>query len=514
MKLNYKRVFFVSLAFFLIQMFWQCYDTIIPKILTDKFGMSQTFSGVIMALDNILALFMLPLFGSLSDKYHKSKLGRRTPFILIGTIVACALFVGLSFADNWQLTNISDIKDVESREALSTLYNSDDLGAAGDAIHDAYATEEEFLNIKIYESDDNAGFSEEYKNLVIPARQAYAWHQALANPAPLILFVALLFMLLIAMSTFRSPAVALMPDIVPKPLRSKANAVINLMGTVAGAIVLALGIVFGTGKVDNTYMSYSVFFAVIAALMLVALTVFKLTVKEPQWAAEAKHINEEAGLENEAAEAAAKAGQRHLTGGELRSLILILASVAFWFIGYNAVTSKYSVYAGEVLGMDYNETLIVALAVAAIAFLPVAFLSSRLGRKKVILIGVALLAFSFASATFINSGSPIIIINILFGIAGIGWACINVNSFPMVVELATGSDVGRYTGFYYAASMSAQIIAPMLSGIFLDSISMRALFPFGAVSVCISFVTMLFVKHGDSKPLMKKDLLENMQDAD
>ncbi len=513
MKLNYKRVFFVSLAFFLITMFWQCYDTIIPKILTDKFGMSQTFSGVLMALDNILALFMLPIFGALSDKNHKSKLGRRTPFILIGTVVACVLFVVLSFADNWQLTRISDISEIDSQKSLSTLYNAE-LGETSDAIHEKYLTEEEYLQIKVYEDENNSVISQEYKDYVVPARQAYAWQKTVENPAPLILFIVILLFVLVSMSTFRSPAVALMPDITPKPLRSKGNAVVNLMGTFAGAIVLVLGIVFGTGKVANTYMSYSVFFAVIAGLMLISLIVFKFTVKENEWTADAKKINEAAGLEDEAAEAAAEAGKRHLSRGELRSLILILASVAFWFIGYNAVTSKYSVYAGEVLGMDYNATLIVALAVATVAFLPVAFLSSRLGRKKVILAGVVMLAVSFGLAYFINSNSPMWLINILFAIAGIGWASINVNSFPMVVELATGSDVGRYTGFYYAASMSAQIIAPMLSGIFLDSISMRALFPFGAISVAISFVTMLFVKHGDSKPLMKKNLLDNMEDVD
>ncbi|MBP5666098.1 MAG: MFS transporter, partial [Clostridia bacterium] len=95
MKLNYKRTILVGFAFFLICVFWQAYDNTVPLILTNKFGMSQTWSGVIMALDNVLALFLLPLFGSLSDKV-KTKSGRRTPFIMIGTILAAVLFVGLS----------------------------------------------------------------------------------------------------------------------------------------------------------------------------------------------------------------------------------------------------------------------------------------------------------------------------------------------------------------------------------------------------------------------------------
>ena len=132
-----------------------------------------------------------------------------------------------------------------------------------------------------------------------------------------------------------------------------------------------------------------------------------------------------------------------------------------------------------------------------------------------ILIGVSLLAASFFAAGFMNAGSPLMLMNVFFALAGIGWAAINVNSFPMVVELATGCDVGRYTGFYYSASMAAQIIAPVFSGVFLDNISMRTLFPFGTVFVVLSFITMLFVKHGDSKPAATKEsIIDSMGDAD
>jgi len=502
MKLNYKRTFLVGLAFFLIQLFWQCYDTIIPKIMTDKFGMPQTVSGIIMALDNVFALFLLPLFGALSDK-SKSKKGRRTPFILIGTIVACILFVSLSFADNLQLSKIDALNSEDNKATLSMLYNSD----LGDTSTDIKAnfTEEEFTSIEMY--DENGALSSDYTNFVTPARQAYALKQTMSNPAPLILFVVLLLGVLVSMSIFRSPAVALMPDVTPKPLRSKGNAIINLMGTLAGAIVLVLGIVFGTGKAENTLMSYTAFFSTVAGLMLIALIVFRATVKEPKWAEEAMVESTKAGITDEAEEKAAAEGKKHLSKGEFRSLIFILASVAFWYIGYNAVTSKYSVYAGEILNLDYNLTLMIAVAVAAVAFLPVAFISSKIGRKKMILVGVALLAVSFFAASFMDAGSPLWLMNIFFSTAGIGWAAINVNSFPMVVELATGSDVGRYTGFYYSASMAAQIIAPVFSGVFID-INMRYLFPFGTVFVVLSFITMLFVKHGDAKPEVKQALAD------
>ena len=500
MKLNYKRTFLVGLAFFLIQLFWQCYDSIIPLIMTDKFGMSQTLSGIIMALDNVLALFLLPIFGALSDK-SRSKRGRRTPYVLIGTIIACVLFVSLSFADNWQLSRIDSISDTNNEATLSMLYNAD-LGNTGDKIRDEL-TEEEFTSIEMY--DEKGDLSEDYSNYVVKARQAYAWRQTVSSPAPLILFIVLLLGVLVSMSVFRSPAVSLMPDVTPKPLRSKGNAIINLMGTLAGAIVLVLGMVFGTGKAENYLMSYTAFFSIVAGLMLVALIVFMFTVKETKWAEEARVISEKAGITNEEEEKAAAENRRKLSKGELRSLIFLLASVAFWYIGYNAVTSKYSVYARTVLGLDYNMTLMIAVGVATVAFLPVAFLSSKIGRKKMILIGVALLATSFFAAGFMTSRSPLWLMNIFFSMAGIGWASINVNSFPMVVELATGSDVGRYTGFYYSASMAAQIAGPVLSGPLL-TMNLRTLFPFGTVFVVLSFITMLFVKHGDAKPAMKQAL--------
>ncbi len=510
LKLDYKRIFLVSFAFFLITLFWQCYDALVPKILTDKFGMSQTISGIFMALDNMLALFLLPLFGSISDKF-KSKMGKRKPFVLIGTVLACVFFVLLSFADNWQLTNIEKVASDDKSVVLSELYNAE-LGDISDTIHEKYATEEEYLSIQMFILDENGEktntLTDEYQEYVIPARQAYAWQRTLTNPAPMIIFVILLLFTLVSMRIFRSPAVALVPDVTPKPLRSKANAVVNMMGGLAGALVLLLGMVFGTDKAENALMNYTAYFSVIAGLMMLSLIIFFFSVKENKWADEAKQISEKYGLEDKEKEEAAKNGDRHLSKGELISLILLLASVAFWYIGYNSVTSKYSVYATDVLGVGFNSTLLIAMVVAFVAFVPVAMISSKLGRRKTILVGVALLAGSFLIACFLRKGTPEWVMYPIFGIAGIGWAAINVNSFPMVVELATGSDVGKYTGFYYTASMAAQAVAPVLGGVFLDWIGMEVLFPFGFVAVSVSFVTMLFVKHGDAKPTTQ-DIIES-----
>ncbi len=505
MKFNHKRTLLVGFAFFLICVFWQAYDNIIPKILTDKFGLNQFWSGMIMAIDNVLAVFMLPIFGALSDK-HKGKRGRRTPFILVGTIVAAVLFLGLSFADQMQLTAVEPIAPVVSaeqsadrEEALRTLYQAEiSWKTEGEetSLEQIYGSEDAFVAAMNEVGADTEALT--------AARQAYAWQKTCENPVVLVVFMILLIGVLIAMATFRSPAVALMPDVTPKPLRSKANAIINLMGTAGGILVLVLGIVFGTGQTANTLMNYTLFFITISIIMLVALFIFMLTVKEVPWAKEVEDA-EEKSVGKETVHTG-----RKLSREEMRSLLFILASVALWFMGYNAVTSKYSVYAGQVLQLDYNLTLIVAQAAAIVSYIPVGVIASKVGRKKTIMAGVFMLGVAFGAAAFMGPGSNVWVMNALFALAGIGWATINVNSYPMVVELAKAGDVGKYTGFYYTASMTAQIVTPILSGFFLTYVGMKTLFPYATVFVALAFITMLFVKHGDSKPTAKKDLLENL----
>lgn len=501
MKLNYKRIFCVGFAFFLICAFWQAYDTLIPKILTDKFGLSQSLSGVIMAMDNVLALFLLPFFGSLSDR-HNGKRGKRTPFILTGTILAAVLFITLSYGDYMQLNNIEAVKNGD-KASLSALYDQMEGKELKTPDGKAFVLSEDNKDGAISKAEfiEITPESDEHTEFVVPVRQSYAWQTTLKSPVTVIFFIGVLFLLLLSMSSFRSPAVALMPDVTIKPLRSKANAVINLMGAAGGIIVLALGFVFGTGKAENALMSYSPFFITIAGIMLISLAIFMFTVKEPQFVKEAEeeskkyHIDEEISAD----------GDRKLNKKEIISLILILASVVFWYMGYNAVTSKYSVYAGKVLNLDYNLTLMIASGAAIISYLPVGIISSKIGRKKAILIGVAILCAAFGAAAFMRSGSSVIFMNTLFALAGIGWATINVNSYPMVVELARGGDVGKYTGIYYTASMAAQTITPIFSGFLMD-IKFTVLFPYAAICVALSFATMLLVKHGDSRPEVKKGL--------
>lgn len=457
MKLNYKRTLLVGMAFFLILAFWQAYDAIIPLILTNHFGLSQTASGAIMSIDNVLAVFLLPVFGSLSDKVN-TKYGKRTPFIFFGTIVSIVFFIVLTFIDNYQLARIvsAGIPEMADPEA---------------------------------------------------ARQL-ALQITTQNPLPLVGFIATVLVVLIAMATFRSPAVALMPDVTVKPLRSKANAIINLTGTMGGIIVLVLGMVFATSK--NYYMEYTGYVIAVCAVMLVGFIIFILSVKEKKWAEE---MEEESRLLEAETNTPAEEGitSRKLTKGEFTSLILILASVALWYIGYNSITSKYSVYATNILGFDFNFTLIIAQAAAIVSYIPLGIISSKAGRKKTILAGIIILATAFFIGNFVTSTTPEFIMYPVFSLAGIGWASINVNSFPMVVELAKGGNVGKYTGYYYTASMAAQIVAPIFSGFLYDIFGMRYMFfAFGTAFVVFSFITMIFVKHGDSKPMDKKSALEHL----
>lgn len=420
MKLNYRRTFFVGLAFLSICAFWQMYDNVIPLILKNTFHLGETWTGVVMAMDNVLALMLLPLFGMLSDKL-RTPLGRRTPFILVGTVLAVVCMILLPVTDN-----------------------------AGSL----------------------PGF-----------------------------FIALGAVLL-SMGFYRSPAVALMPDLTPKPLRSKANAVINLMGALGGIFTLVMisVLVPKTGRPD-----YMPLFLSVAAVMVVAVVALLLTIRENRMAREAA----EAWPEPE--EEPVKTGEKKkLPRPVLRSLLFLLASVFLWFTAYNAVTTAFSRYAEEVWGMQgggFASCLMVATGVAVVSYLPIGFLSSRFGRKKMILAGILLMCAAYVSGIFFGHFSPLLYV--VFGLTGVGWASINVNSYPMVVEMGSGADVGKYTGMYYFFSMGAQVFTPIFSGVLLEHISYRTLFPYAAVFSLLSFITMLFVRHGDVKPQKKASVLEN-----
>ena len=444
MKLNNKRTVLVGLAFLSICAFWQMYDNVIPLILTKTFHLNETFSGAIMAADNILALFLLPLFGTLSDRTN-TKIGKRTPYILGGTLAAVILLNILPLLDNS--------------------------------------------------------------------------YYAAASAGKMVAFIIILGLLLISMGTYRSPAVALMPDVTPKPLRSRANAIINLMGAVGGIIYLAIAaVMYPNSKVLGLdHVNYQPLFIVVALIMAVSIIVMKLTINEPKLVAENQALEAEHPEWNLAEDDGS--GNEVLPAKVKRSLGFLLASIALWFIGYNGITTWFTTYVDKVMGQGLggaSTCLLIATGGAIISYIPIGSLAHKVGRKKTIMIGIVMLASCFAAGYFLTTAFSSInaIMFVVFALVGFAWAAINVNSLPMVVEMCKGSDIGKFTGYYYTASMAAQVVTPILAGFLMRSISYKVLFPYAALFVIFSFVTMTQVKHGDAAPEVKHGLeaFEDMED--
>ena len=437
MRLNYKNTFLVGLAFMSICAFWQMYDNVIPLILTRTFHMNETISGFIMAIDNILALFLLPVFGKISD-ITKTKIGKRMPYILWGTVISVILLNFLPVIDN--------------------------------------------------------GFFE--------GRTGFLYTTAS--------FVVVLGLLLFVMSVWRSPAVALMPDVTPKPLRSKGNAVINLMGAAGGILYLIFAaLMYPKSATEGAeHVNYRPLFVVISIIMVISLIIMLITVREPKLSAENDEIEKrhpEWDLTEE------KNGGARLPFPVLKSMIFLLLSIALWYIAYNAVTTWFTTYISEVMGEGIggaSTCFLIASAGALISYIPLGFLQSRIGRKRSILFGTLLLAGSYLVCFFLTTmmHSITVITYIIFALVGVAWAAISINSLPMVVEMCRGSDTGKFTGFYYTASMAGQILTPVLAGYLMRNISYKVLFIYATVFAFASFVTMLQVRHGDIKGTAKKGL--------
>ncbi|MBQ8292467.1 MAG: MFS transporter [Bacilli bacterium] len=503
MKLDNKKTIFVGFAFFIIMMFWQVYDNIIAKILINSFGLNQTMSGVVMALDNILAVVLLPIFGVLSDR-TKTKYGKRTPYIFFGTLIAAGLIMGISIFDNAQLSKIKEagISEVVTVEIGKEASNGKTYEAGTYEVIVEESGEQKTVSMSLENEDVIYLFSrdaEEFydtKEAASDARSIFVREVRDNHVGYYIGFIVVLFLILVAMAVFRTPAVSLMPDITPKPLRSKGNAIINLMGAAGG--VTALGFMTFISK---DYQSYTPTFVCLGILMLLCLAVFMLKVKENKWVEEMEQQSLEYGID-ETEEVLENNEKVKMPKDVKQSFILILLAVAFWYMAYNAATSKFSVYAGQVLDTGFTMPLMIANAAAIVSYAPIGILSSKYGRKKMVIVGVIILFLAFLLGSFVRANSAILIW-VVMALAGIGWATINVNSYPMVVEMSRSSDIGKYTGIYYTASMAAQIATPVLSGFFMDIFNMTVLFPYCVVFCVLAFIMMLFVKHGDSEILKK-----------
>ena len=413
MRLNYKRTFLVGFAFLSIVAFWELYDGLIPKMLEGTFGLGATAVGGIMAIDNVLALFLLPLVGAFSDKVN-TRIGKRMPFILGGTLVASIFILLLPIAD---------------------------------------------------------------------------------HKGNLVLFMIALGIILLAMASYRSPSVALMPDVTPKPLRSKANGIINLMGTLGGVYALAMTLWLYK---DDGSINIPVFASVII-IMILSVIFLLITINENKLKEKVREEEKAFNIDEEASDELVNSNDK-MSKDVRRSFIFILASIFLWFFAYNAVKTAFSRYADKVWGYgggSYTFPLMVAMGAALISYIPIGIISSKIGRKKTIIGGIVLITFSYLCGFLFTEPSPLI--NVVFAFIGIGWASINVNSYPMVVEMCKSSDTGKYTGYYYTLSMSAQIITPIVSGFLLENVGYKTLFPYAFVFSLASLCTMLFVKHGDAK---------------
>lgn len=605
MKLNYKQTIKVGIAFAIIMLFWTAYDFVIPLLLENAFGLSNTVRGVVMGVDNLLSLFMLPLFGKISDKSTNPK-GKRKPFILFGTIAAVVIMIFVPISAQTQLREAADLRsDIYSVETADLTYS---YAASDGEVYDAetlytmmYETEaasgvgyiysdhdylklnkidtlQEYLAVaeggtkEIAEEDGKyyltsylmvggevetlkteitaeqyAGYETQnnnYERFIIPGLEAFASDEVndiitKENPVRLGVYLAILLMVLIAMATFRSPAVALMPDVTPKPLRSQANAIINLVGGVGAALAFLIY----TIALTVSESAYVQIFGCCAATMVLLLIAFMLLVDERKMNKDCRALCSEYGISNDdepvemeiiglhhkdgesveeealinahnkAAAETATEHQHKLDRAKKRSFFLILASIFMWFMGYNAISSNLSIYCTKVLNQSASVASIISgasMIVSAIAFIPVGFMAVKLGRRRSIIIGFVLAIISFVLIFLFVK--PDNMAKFLFGafylISGFGLIIANVNTFPMVLELSKSGDTGKYTGFYYTATMSAQAITPFVAGVVMDYMTDRYLFLYSGFCVVIAAVLMFFVRHGDSKPIPAKSALE------
>ena len=535
MKLNYRNTFYVGLIFFIISLFWQTYDMMIARTMIDKFGLNQTWSGIVMAVDNVMAVILLPLFGALSDKSN-SKKGRRTPYIIVGTVLSAVAFMALSYADYVQTLKIqaTDVveyhydvafgDDVDSSERNHWYIVIDHMEEeridaynqgliSGRKLSDWEETIKDPM-ITILDSNGDVLNNRDHsivKDLYYKYLSERAWEVTSSDPTNLIIFASILFISLVSMAIFRSPAVALMPDVTIKPLRSKANAIITLMGALGG--ILAIYIIMLSGLNKHAYDHHGIVFIIVGVAMIIALLIFLWKVDEPKLVKDKQALDQKLGFAPDQQKPETKHSLKSLTLKRRLSLYFMLASVFLLFMGYNAVMSKIADYLPKVLNLNYFDFhFIIAQAIVIIAIIPVGILSMTLGRKKTILLGMVLMVFALGYASQIEEGQSWLIAGMI-ALAGIGWTMIGINTYVMVVELSKGYDVGRYTGYYYAASMSAQIITPILSGVLMDEYGRIILFPYAAFFVALALITMVFVKQGEAKK-MKGSLLTILEEVE
>ena len=448
-KLNYKRTLTIGFAFFGILLLWQVYDLWCPTFLTELFKKAfsvtdekqvQYLVGIMMAIDNLAALILLPIFGRLSDKTN-TRIGKRMPYILVGTFVCSVAFpfIPLFFHFN--------------------------------------------------------------------------------KPAGTI--IVMMIVLVFAMM-YRNPAVALMPDMTPKPLRSKANGLINIMGYLGGAFATVVGLVFvltsyTSGENTNIWIVEAPFL-IASVLMLISALVLFFTIKENEIAEEVK---EEMARGEEACEAADKIAvddESPMTNANRIMLFLILGAEFFWFMADNGVSTflnNYIIYGLNGSSASTSLLTIIMGVGSVLGFIFGGTIAEKISRKYTVIAGLALTLAVYALWTIFTftiglSGKSLPVwLLVLWFAKGFGMSLVHVNSYPMVVELCSGKKIGVFTGYYYASSMAAQTITPILLGtlLLIPSVNWNVLPIYAGVCIALSTVVFLFVKNvKNNKTDFKKGL--------
>lgn len=442
LKLNYKNTLIIGLAFLGILMLWQIYNTYCPIILDyllkSHFDPTKDYyyiTGVIMALDNLVALIIMPIFGNLSDK-TETKFGKRMPYILIGTLLSAIIFPFI---------------------AVTFIIDS------------------------------------------------------------LVGVIIMMCLILVIMQSYRSPAVALMPDLTPKPLRSNANGIINLVGYCGAIIAAILGMIFkikdDTSMVDAASIAIWPFI-ITSVVMLIVMFALAFKINENKLLEEMK---EDLELGEELSETIEKIEvDKPLSKEDKKNMWILIFSIFFWFMAFNSVETFNSLFCKNILnssGVHGTFTIILTFSsIFTFAFLSP--LSKKIGRKLTVAIGLGCLILGFlVMSIFVYTmdstveNNSFIVVYISTIILGIGWALVNVNSYPMMVEMASGKNIGKFTGYYYGASMLAQTITPILVGLIMSNsnVGLKALYVYACVFMVIALVTFIFIKENKEARLKAKN---------
>ena len=438
LKLNFKNTLKIAFAFFGILMLWQVYNTYCPIILEkmlQELGVESTnyIVGIIMALDNVAAIFIMPIFGTLSDK-TKTKFGKRMPYIVIGMLLTIIVFPFIALMCMWNM----------------------------------------FAGVIVF-----------------------------------------MMLFLIIMQSYRSPAVALMPDVTPKPLRSTANGLINLIGYFGGVFATVLGMlsIFKLNADSTlTEIQDKVIwpFAICTAVLILVLIFLIITIKENKMIEETK---DDVLYGETLSDTLDKIDDNNtLSKKDKRNLIIILLAIFLWFMSFNAFETFGSLYFKNVVGDStmYSTMATILSVVSILTFLTCSSLSNKIGRKISIILGLILIAIALTAIAIISLNSKINFLNdegnVIIGwkifyigmsiLIGIGWALININSFPMVVEYSNTKNLGKFTSYYYISSMLAQTVTPVLVGVIMDfsAKGQRLLFVYSSIMMVLAIIVFMLVQ--------------------